>query len=175
MTDPGHTRKAFPLADILSVTTGVLVSRRKMDGLCELVAFLTNTAPSPRFMSPADVLNLSIHAQAAKAELIRQYPFLAELAPPAGLDDTDLYGWLIQVEETHGLELTVRCPHNHLTPRQVAAFDQLDASVKDGAAKIQASLGRFTDALSDAAKKMNDLAAALQSEPEQADDERTTP
>lgn len=164
MTDIGHARKTFPLADVLSVTTGRLVSRRKMDGVCDLVAFLTGTKPAPRFMSPDDVLDLLARTSSARAELVRQHPFLAELAPPAALDDADLYGWLVTAQETRGTELTVRCPHNSLPPHAIAAFDQFEASFKDGIAKIRDSFAQFTDVLDDAAARMRELAAAFHDE-----------
>ena len=164
MTDIGHAHRTFPLADVLSVTTSRLVSRRKMDGVCDLVTFLTNTKPARRSMSPDDVLDLLACASSARAELARQHPFLAELAPPVGLDDADLYGWLVAAEEANGTELTVRCPHNSLPPHAIAAIDQFEASFKDGIAKMRDGFAQFTDVLDDAAARMRELAAAFHDE-----------
>lgn len=164
MTDPGHARKQFPLADILSVTTGTLVSRRKMDGVCDLVAFITATPTAPRFMDRAAIRALLANTDDARAELIRQHPFLDDIAPPVGLDNADLYSWLVAAEEANGSELTVRCPHNSLPPHVIAAIDQFEASFKDGIAKLRDSFAQFTDVLDDAAARMRELAAAFHDE-----------
>lgn len=86
--------RPVPLADVLSVTTDKLLSRRHLDGIYELL----------RHMTGQDVYThqLGKVAVACAPALIDQHPFLAGLKPPNGLDRSDLYAWLINTERTHG-------------------------------------------------------------------------
>jgi hypothetical protein len=145
MADIGRAHRSFPLADVLSVTTGTLLSRRRMDGVCDLVAYLTDTA---------------------RTELLRQHPILDGLIPPAGLDHADLYSWLVATEETHGLELTIRCPHPHPTPREIAAFDQVMAGFKESTARLVESFAGFAETVANFSESLQDLAAALEADPD---------
>jgi hypothetical protein len=86
--------RRFDLADILSVTTGMLLSHRHVDGLYDLMGYMTGeslmTHQLPRAMD------------ACKPELERQMPWLSGLEPPAGLDRADLFAWLTAAETHHG-------------------------------------------------------------------------
>jgi hypothetical protein len=91
--------RTFPLADILSVTTPALLSRRGMDGLGDLLTHMTGDGLKTwQYLRAADE---------CAAALCDQHPFLAELQPPPGADKADLYAWLVEAERQHGAELTV--------------------------------------------------------------------
>ena len=95
MTEP----RMIPLADILSVTTDKLLSRRHIDGIYDLL----------RHMTGQDVYTHQLPkvADAVAPNLVEQHPFLADLKPPAGLDVPDLMAWLVEAERVHGEELLV--------------------------------------------------------------------
>lgn len=78
--------RAFPLADVLSVTTGRLLSARKMDGLTDLLNWMTG--------DDLEIWQLLRAADEARPALIAQHPFLADLQPPAGLSKLGLHMWL---------------------------------------------------------------------------------
>ncbi|MFI2349712.1 hypothetical protein ACH492_22195 [Streptomyces sp. NPDC019443] len=90
---------SVPLADVLSVTTDKLLSRRHVDGVYDLL----------RHMTGQDVYThqLGKVADACAPALIEQHPFLADLKPPTGLDRSDLYAWLVEAERIHGEEIAV--------------------------------------------------------------------
>lgn len=91
--------RPFPLADILSVTTPALLSRRRMEGLGDLLNYLTgDNLKTWQYLRAADECAVALCAQ---------HPFLADLQPPQGLDKQDLYAWLVEAERTHGNEVTV--------------------------------------------------------------------
>lgn len=95
--------RPFPLADVLSVTTPALLSRRGMDGLGDLLQYMTgDTLAQWQYLRAADV---------AAAALCAQHPFLAELQPPQGIDKADLYAWLVEAEHAHGEAILV-APHS---------------------------------------------------------------
>lgn len=101
------TTKDFPTADVLSVTTGRLLSDRRMDGVCELVAWLTYEAPFPRFMDKATRRRLLTASAKARDLLCWQHPWLLEAQPPANIDNSGLLDWLLDVEKHRGETLTV--------------------------------------------------------------------
>ncbi|MFZ3473103.1 hypothetical protein ACODT3_10785 [Streptomyces sp. 4.24] len=96
MTEP----RMIPLADVLSVTTGRLLSRRHVDGIYDLL----------RHMTGQDVYThqLGKIADACMPDLVKQHPFLADLKPPAGLDAPDLMAWLVEAERVHGEEIELK-------------------------------------------------------------------
>lgn len=93
----------FDLADILSVTTELLLSHRHVDGLYDLMGFMTGeslfTHQLPRACEPCS------------NELLKQMPWLAELRPPRDVSKADLFGWLTRMEQEHGMRHQVigRC------------------------------------------------------------------
>jgi hypothetical protein len=93
------TDRLFPLADILSMTTGRLLSRRHMDGIYEIADWMTGD-------------NLMTHQLPRAADvcgpaLLDQHPQLRDVQPPASLDAPDLMAWLADTEREHGEELPV--------------------------------------------------------------------
>jgi hypothetical protein len=154
-------RRSVPLADVLSVTTGVLLSRTRMDGLCALVEWLEREPKIPARMYEDDMHRLLAASHASAEKLVTQHPFLADLKPPSGLDLPDLYSWLLDAEAAHGEMLTVsRAP----LPATVAAVDQLTAAIQDNFARLRASLGAFGTAIEAAREGSEALAAQLADE-----------
>lgn len=96
MTEP----RTFPLADVLSVTTPKLLSRRGMDGLTDLLNWMTDDR--------LEMWQLQRAADEAAPALVVQHPHLAGLVPPTGIDKADLYAWLVAAEQEHGSELAVQ-------------------------------------------------------------------
>lgn len=98
MTDMSETR-TVPLADVLSITTDHLLSRRHVDGIYDLL----------RHMTGQDVYTHQLVkvADACAPALVEQHPFLAELKPPKGLDVPDLMSWLTEAERVHGETIEV--------------------------------------------------------------------
>ncbi|MGW6418832.1 DUF7736 domain-containing protein [Streptomyces sp. NPDC055055] len=91
--------RSFPLADVLSVTTGQLLSRRHMAGLYDLLGFMTGQDVYTHQLGTA--------ADAAAPALKAQHPFLVDLQPPADSDPADLMAWLVNAEREHGESLAV--------------------------------------------------------------------
>ncbi|MCI3246344.1 DUF7736 domain-containing protein [Streptomyces spinosisporus] len=93
------TSRLFPLADILSMTTGRLLSRRHMDGIYEIANHMTGdnffTHQLPRA------------AEACGPALLDQHPQLRDVTPPEDIDAPDLMAWLADTERQHGDQLPV--------------------------------------------------------------------
>ncbi|MFD7996867.1 DUF7736 domain-containing protein [Streptomyces mexicanus] len=105
------SHRAYPLADILSVTTGRLLSHRRMDGLYDLLGYMTGQSLFTHQLPRA--------ADACGPALLAQHPQLADVAPPQDLDAPDLMAWLANAEQEHGRELPVE-------PLPADAWEQRD-------------------------------------------------
>lgn len=92
--------KAFPLADVLSITTDKLLSREHMAGIYKLLNYMTGDDLFTHQLPRA--------GDACTPALIAQHPFLAALKPPQGADVGDLLVWLAEAERVHGSTITVR-------------------------------------------------------------------
>jgi len=154
-------RRNVPLADALSVTTGLMLSRDLMDGVCGLVAWLERTEPFPCLMDRDTLARLKTATEAAKRHLLAQHPTLADVRPPDGLDRADLYAWLLDAERVHGGSLAVSRP---ASPRVVAAVDQAGAALREGAAALTRSLQGFTLAVAGAKAAIDGFAATMTEE-----------
>jgi hypothetical protein len=93
------SNRQFPLADILSVTTEKLLSRRRTDGVADLLNWMTSDR--------LELWQMSRASDECKAALTAQYPFLADLQPTDVQNRADLYAWLIEAERVHGEALDV--------------------------------------------------------------------
>ncbi|MGW0312033.1 DUF7736 domain-containing protein [Streptomyces flavidovirens] len=91
--------RSFPLADVLSVTTDCLLSRRHMDGLYSILGYMTGQDLFTHQLIAA--------ADACKPALLAQHPDLAEVRPPADIDAPDLMAWLAEAERVHGESVMV--------------------------------------------------------------------
>ncbi|MFG3043559.1 hypothetical protein ACGFZR_01350 [Streptomyces sp. NPDC048241] len=94
---PGRT---FPLADVLSVTTGVLLSRRHMVGVYEILSHMTGQGVFTHQPGAA--------CDQAAPTLLEQHPGVADVRPPDCLDAPDLMAWLIDADRLHGTEVDVQ-------------------------------------------------------------------
>lgn len=97
------TARSFHLGDILSVTTGYLVSPRAphgIDAMYDLLNFMTGD-------------NLFTHqlpraCDECKPELLRQHPQLADVKPPERFDDeAHVWRWLAEQVDRYGEFLDV--------------------------------------------------------------------
>lgn len=93
------TDRAFPLADVLSVTTPKLLSERRMDGLTDLLNWMTG--------DELEMWQLLRAADEARPMLVAQHPFLGSLQPPARCDMATLRQWLDDAVREHGAELVI--------------------------------------------------------------------
>lgn len=112
------TTKDFPLADALTVTTGKLLSHRHMDGVYEILNFMTQD-------------NLFTHqlpraCDAMQPVLLEQHPWLAHLDPPEFADKADLFGWITATETQHPGPVTVTAAPERWQRRDpLAELDQI--------------------------------------------------
>ena len=89
----------FALADILTMTTGRLLSPRGVEAVYDLGNYMT-----------ADYLmthQLPRAADTCGPALIAQHPQLDGVAPPEDIDAPDLMAWLADAERQHGQQLAV--------------------------------------------------------------------
>lgn len=96
------TDRLFHIGDILSVTTGRLVSRRHMAGVHDLLKHLTG--------DPLFTHQLGRAMDAAIPWLLQQHPQLAEVAPAGPLPARSAEEWLAwpeQIADELGLERTL--------------------------------------------------------------------
>lgn len=93
------TARTFALADILSVTTGKLLSHRHIDGVYDILNYMTGESLMTHQLPRA--------AEACRPSLIAQHPDLDGLDPSSDLDRDNLYGWLLDVERQYGQERPV--------------------------------------------------------------------
>lgn len=96
------TQRLYGLDDILSITTGRLLSRRHVAGLCDILNHMTGD-------------NLMTHqlpraATACGPALLDQHPKLRSVEPPSGdsITQEELLAWLDQTEEKYGKTLPVQ-------------------------------------------------------------------
>lgn len=97
----------FPLGDILSVTTPYLLSRNRMQGLCDLVDWMTFAKPTPDQITLPVWNEFRTRSAIARTAPLRQHPHLEGVCPRTELDEADLYAWLIEQERVHGQSLPV--------------------------------------------------------------------
>ncbi len=101
----------FALGDVLSVLTGVLVSRRHMDGVHDLLTYMAG--------EPVWTHQLPRIAEEAAPEICRQHPDLADIRVPAGMTAEQTLAWLAEQEARYGA-------HRRLTPLPEADHTSID-------------------------------------------------
>lgn len=89
----------FDLADILSITTGRLLSHRHIDGVYDILNHLTGDSLMTHQLPRA--------ADTAGPALLEQHPQLAGIEPPRDISVSEIEQWLAQAEETYGYTLPV--------------------------------------------------------------------
>jgi hypothetical protein len=94
-----QTTRNFPLADILTMTTGRLLTTRGIGAVYDIANWLTGD-------------NLFTHQLPRAADicgpaLLDQHPQLQGVEPPADIDVPNLMAWLADAEREHGEHLPV--------------------------------------------------------------------
>jgi hypothetical protein len=91
--------RTYRLDDILTMTTGRLLSARGIEAVYDLANYMTGdyllTHQLPRAV------------EACGPALLDQHPQLRGIEPPAGIDPADFAGWLTDTERVHGRQLLV--------------------------------------------------------------------
>ena len=100
----------FPLADILSITTGRLLSHDHIAGVYRILNHMTGDDLFTHQLGRA--------AEACRPALIARHPQLANVTPAEDLDAPDLLAWLTVQEGIHGdtLPVTPIAGWHHIDP-----------------------------------------------------------
>jgi hypothetical protein len=88
--------RSFALGDVLSITTGCLVSRDPIDGVYRILNFMTGDDLFTHQLPRA--------SEECRPHLLAQHPDLAEIEVPKWDNATkdEVYGWLDGIEATYG-------------------------------------------------------------------------
>ncbi|MCE7081181.1 hypothetical protein [Streptomyces sp. ST2-7A] len=89
----------MPLADVLSITTGRLLSHDHMGGVYRILGHMTGQDLMTHQLPRA--------TDACAPALLEQHPQLASVTPPETTDTADLYAWLLATEKEHGTTVPV--------------------------------------------------------------------
>lgn len=92
--------RRFHVGDILSVTTGVLVSPRGMDGVHDIIEFMVGDGPMGD-------LGITIARRACMEALVQQHPGLSEIDADTELEPDTVPGWLAMQVDRFGETLPV--------------------------------------------------------------------
>jgi hypothetical protein len=109
----GEASRPFPLATVLSLTTGRLLA--EVNEMFELVEWLIG--PQHRHITQVDIARLQPDCRIG---LIVQHRWLQDVEAPAFATPLELFPWLATVTAEHGDDLTVR----PLPPGAVALSSQ---------------------------------------------------
>lgn len=90
----GESTKRFHIGDLISITSGLLVSPDHMGGVYRVIDYVTGI---PHFTH-----QLPRGADACKPWLIEQHPWLADITVPAINSEADLTAFLAKVAAQHG-------------------------------------------------------------------------
>jgi hypothetical protein len=100
------TQRSFHISDVLSVTTERLVSTRHIDGIYDILGFMTDSQP---FTHSLPRLN-----DECKPFLLAEHPELAEIEVPEHFDGAtneekkaSVNAWLETIYPTYGTEILV--------------------------------------------------------------------
>jgi hypothetical protein len=93
------TTQGFPTLDVVTVTTGRLVSDRGIDSVYEVCGYVLGDDGLMTHQLPAA-------SRACEPVLYAQHPWLAELEPPESL--ADLKAWCATVVEERGPVMAIR-------------------------------------------------------------------
>lgn len=102
-------KRTFHLGDVLSVTTGKLVSTRHIGGVYDILGFMTGEQLYTHQLPRA--------CREAAPEILRQHPELADIDPPTLTPET-WRGWLDEMIVRYGetRELTPLIDHEPVDP-----------------------------------------------------------
>ncbi|SMF86693.1 hypothetical protein [Streptomyces sp. Amel2xC10] len=91
--------RLYSLSDILTMTTGRLLSSRHMEGVYDIANFMTGDSLFTHQLPRA--------GDACGPALLAQHPQLQGVTPPDGIDEPALVEWLAAAEHEHGEQLPV--------------------------------------------------------------------
>lgn len=92
MPDTPETR-SFPIADVLTITTGVVLGSDGGAGIYKILNYLTGDNLYTHQLARA--------SHACRPQILAQHPWLETVQPPAGIDVPGLLSWLAGVESMH--------------------------------------------------------------------------
>lgn len=108
----------IPLADLLSITTGVLLSHDHMGGVYRTLNFLTgDSLMTHQLPAACDVM---------RPVLLAQMPWLATVAPPHEAATDELMAWRDWAELEYGTEFEVTAPPSSLWGEHDAIQELID-------------------------------------------------
>lgn len=118
----GNTaQRNFDLSDILSVTTGALVSSRHMDGIYDIMGYVTGD-------EGISTIGLAMMADSAKKTILGQHPELEAVKFPGIKNVAEenrvsfINGWIAEQKERFGEKLSI-IPAS--APRAVSLEEQI--------------------------------------------------
>jgi hypothetical protein len=91
--------RTYALADILTMTTGRLLSPRRIEAVYDIANWMTGDHLMTHQLPHA--------ADTCGPALLTQHPQLEDVAPPEDIDVPDLMAWLANAEREHGEQLPV--------------------------------------------------------------------
>jgi hypothetical protein len=95
------TTRAFHLGDILSVTTHRLVSPRRMEGVCDILGWMTGEQPY--------VHQVPRMIRECEGPLLAQHPDLAAVPAPSGFgSEREAHRWLATQIAVYGVTREVK-------------------------------------------------------------------
>jgi hypothetical protein len=119
------TTERFHLGDMLSITTGRLVAQDKMDALYRLLNFMTDDSLFTHQLPRA--------AEECAPELVRQFPWLADIECPDFTDPAEVPPWVAaQVAERgefHEVAPLAAADHTRIDPITELYMIKPDAEV----------------------------------------------
>ncbi|MER6605748.1 hypothetical protein ABT282_07485 [Streptomyces sp. NPDC000927] len=106
--------REFEIGDILSFTTGKILSRRGMSGLHVLGAHLAGLSLMTH--------ELGFYSDKLREELLRQHPDLGAVKVPDVCDTQDLETWLSEAESRYGVKRKVSMASDFRTGNPLETF-----------------------------------------------------
>lgn len=92
--------KMFDLGDILSITTGYLVSPRHMDGVSDILSFMVRESLFTHVLPRA--------SDACKPALLEQHPQLKNIVDPGGKPPEGWTAWVANLKSIYGEQFLVK-------------------------------------------------------------------
>lgn len=105
-SQPPLPAQEFALGDVLSITTGVLLSRDGMDGVYRILNFMTG--------DDLQTVSLVFAARECRPVLFDQHPWLRDVTVPKLNGTEEAFAWLDSMEVEHGATLTVTVLRNYV-------------------------------------------------------------
>ncbi|MEU7170238.1 hypothetical protein ABZ949_01950 [Micromonospora tulbaghiae] len=116
--------KPFHLGDILSITTGRLVSPDHIDGVYRILNHMTGDSLFTHQLGRA--------SDECTPELLRQHPDLAEVVPPKFDGEAHIWRWLAEQTDRYGItrEVTPLAPADHTRIDPIAEMKMMKPDIE---------------------------------------------